>query len=352
MSPVTSTTRARSARSSARKSCSRLSPSSAVRVSEIDVPVVRQHLQPLIDLQPLDGPPIHPAGAGLARQHILAAQVRLHGDDGPLFHGRQRSRRDGPPGRDHGRRVARGHGRLVGVRHLLCLFGGDHVPGRQLFEHAVLHPLVAGVPLLVGQPAPHEVQAGKDAERFEEPVLAGARVGAGAAEPPVGQIDQVRPQRLRFVGLLREDVGQPFVGEIHHGEAVATRVVGRRLAGDVSGFDNRDRGWSTAAGGAGAAGGFACDACPLTARRPATARALPRAPRLRVTRVLLGAGSPESLSSTGRSLGPWSARFKPEPRPTCPREASAGSLRPSSAGATKGGGHKRHIKKFWAVFPP
>ena len=59
--------------------------------------------------------------------------------------------------------------------------------------------------------------------------------------------------------------------------------------------------------------GLACADCPLTAKRPATARALPRAPRLRVTRVPLGAGSPESFSSTGRSLGPWSARFKPEP---------------------------------------
>ena len=56
--------------------------------------------------------------------------------------------------------------------------GGIDVLGRQLLEHPVLHPVVAGVALLVRQPPPHQVQAGEDPERLEVAVLARARVGA------------------------------------------------------------------------------------------------------------------------------------------------------------------------------
>ena len=181
----------------------------------------------LVGLQSLRRPAIHPAGDRLAGEQIFAAQVSLHRDHGPLFLRGQRSRRDCPPGRDHRRLLGR---RGVGVRDLLRLFRRDHVPGRQLLEHAVLHPLVAGVALLVRQPPPHQVQAGEDPERLEETIGAGVRVGAARAEPPVGQIDQIGAQRLRLPGLLREDVRQPVVREIDHGQAVPPRVLGRRLA--------------------------------------------------------------------------------------------------------------------------
>ncbi len=103
---------------------------------------------------------------------------------------------------NHGGRLPLGDGRRIRVRHLLCFFGGDDVPRRQFLEDAILHPLVAGVALLVGQPAPNQVEAGKYAECLEEAVLPRAGIGGAAAEAAIGQIDQVPAQRLRFVGLL------------------------------------------------------------------------------------------------------------------------------------------------------
>ena len=263
---------------------------------DIDVPVVREHVQVLVDLQALDRPAIHPAGRRLAGQQILAAQVGLHRDHGPLFLRGQRSRRDCSPGRDHGRL---GERLGVGVRDLLRLLRRDHVLGRQLLEHAVLHLVVAGVAPLVREPSPHQVQAREDPERLEEAVLVRARV-LPAREPPVGQVDQKGPQRLRLVGRLREDVRQPVVREIDDGQAVLARGLGRRLTHDAPALDHRDRllgrrlcrrrllgrrllrlrqhfgrrrlGRLFVLGRSGAA----CVICPPPASRPASARAIAR----------------------------------------------------------------------------
>ena len=187
---------------------------------EIEVRVVRQHLKMLVGLQSLRRPAIHPAGVRLPGEQIFAAQMSLHRNHGPLFLGGQRSRRDCSPSRDHRRLLDR---RRIGVGDLLRLFSGDHVPGRQLPEHVVLHPCVAGVALLVRQPPPHVVEAGEDPERLEEAIRAGVRVGAARTEASVRQIDQIGTQRLRLPRLLRKDVRQPFVREIDHRQAVVAR---------------------------------------------------------------------------------------------------------------------------------
>ena len=244
-SPVASTTRSRSTRSSTRKSCSRLSPSSTARVSRSMLRVVREHVQLLVDLQALRRPAIHPAGGRLAGQQILAAQVGLHRDHGPLFLRGQRSRRDGPPGRDHGRLVARVAG--LGFGTFSGSSGGDHVLGRQLLEHAVLHPLVAGVALLVRQPPPHQVQAREDPERLEETILARrARTRCPSASRPFARSIRNGRSGCGLSGRLREDVRQPVVREIDDGQAVAPRVLGRRLAHDAASLDDAIGPWADA----------------------------------------------------------------------------------------------------------
>jgi hypothetical protein len=58
----------------------------------IDVAAIRDHLQPLVGLQAVDRPHVHPAGVGFARQQILAAKVGLQRDHRPLFQRVQGSR--------------------------------------------------------------------------------------------------------------------------------------------------------------------------------------------------------------------------------------------------------------------
>ena len=89
-----------------------------------------------------------------------------------------------------------------------------------------------------GQSAAQQIQAGEHAEGLEVTVFTGARESAPAGNPPVGQGDQIGPQRLRFPWLLREDVRQPAVREIDHGQPVPSRVLGRGLARDAPALDD------------------------------------------------------------------------------------------------------------------
>src|SRR5262245_19811339 len=153
---------------------------------------------------------------------------------------RERPRRDRLPRVDHRRLVL---GRLLtggqsGVRDLLGLLGRDDVLLRQLLERAVLDPRVGRVAAALGDAATQEVQAGRDPERLEVAILAGAGVFAAGAKLSVREIDEQWTQRLRLVGRLGEDARQPLVGEIEDGQTVMPRRLGRLLTRGAPALDD------------------------------------------------------------------------------------------------------------------
>ena len=105
---------------------------------EIDVRAVAEHLQPLVDLQALGRPAIHPAGRRLAGQQSSqrrCACIAITARFSCAVNGRGEIV---SPGRDH--RRFRGASRGRGSGPSPASSGRDHVLRRQLLEHAVLHP--------------------------------------------------------------------------------------------------------------------------------------------------------------------------------------------------------------------
>ena len=99
-------------------------------------------------------------------------------------------------------------------------------------------------------------------------------------QPPVGQGDQIRPQRLRFAGLLREDVRQPVVRR-----SITVSPSRRAFSGVVwptkrppSTTMSPPLAGATWAAGAALAAGAGCAARRLPAQRPASTREAPKAP--------------------------------------------------------------------------